>query len=154
MNTEDTMLSVSDDVRSLIPKDKLASLAEEFAKLDADRDGRIALREFSVFSLAQHQSSLAKRFEAIDADRDGFITFEEFAVASETRFALLKQLRALDLDRNGLLSIDEAINIAEQLVLPLNNEQVRTIIQRADLDGDGQVTYYEYLGAIAEVGFQ
>jgi calmodulin len=148
------ILSVSEDVRTLIPTAKLNSLAAEFAKLDVDRDGKIALREFGDFSLAQHQAALAKRFEAIDADRDGFIAFEEFAVASEPKFRILQEFRALDLDRNGLLSLEEAANIAEKLVLPLNTEQVRQIIEQADYDGDGQVTYYEYLGAIAEIGFQ
>ena len=104
MNAENIALSVSDDVKTLIPADRLGSLAEEFLKLDGDRDGKITLAEFGEFSLAQLKSVLAKRFQGIDTDQDGFITFEEFAIASEPKFRILKEFRELDLDRNGLVS--------------------------------------------------
>jgi Ca2+-binding EF-hand superfamily protein len=63
-------------------------------------------------------------------------------------------LKAYDLDHNSLLSAEEAINIAQRLVFPLGPEQIQTLIQTADQDGDGQVTYYEFLGAVAHLGCQ
>ena len=33
-------------------------------------------------------------------------------------------------------------------------QQVQTIMREVDHDGDGQITYYEYLGVIAPIGFQ
>jgi calmodulin len=69
-------------------------------------------------------------------------------------FQILKKFRELDLDRNGLLSLEEALKIAEQLSLPLSSESVRSIMSDVAGNGEGQITYYEYLGAIAHIGFQ
>jgi calmodulin len=53
-----------------------------------------------------------------------------------------------------LLSLEEALNIADQLVLPLSATQIQAMMHEVDRDGDEQITYYEYLGAIAHLGFQ
>jgi hypothetical protein len=46
------------------------------------------------------------------------------------------------------------LNIAGQRILHLSIEQVKAIVKWADHDGDNQVTYYKYLGAIADLEFQ
>jgi calmodulin len=154
MTVEKSKLTVSEDLKALMAKEKLTSLMEAFAKLDSNRNGKIGKSEFLDFSLAKETKHLTKRFEALDADSDGFIDFEEFVAATEPNYAILKRFRELDLDRNGLLSLEEAIHIADQLVLPLNSTEIGAIMKEADHDGDGQITYYQYLGAVARIGFQ
>jgi calmodulin len=154
MSVYDLLFEVPAAVKALLPQEKLISLMQIFTQLDADRDGKIELDEYLNFALAKEKLRLTKQFEAADTDKDGGVEFEEFVTATEPNFGLLKKFRELDLDQNGLLSLEEAINIADQLVLPLKPEHVRTIMQEANHDGDGQITYYEYLGAIAHIGFQ
>lgn len=145
---------ISEDIKALIPKEKLESLIQLFAEVDTDQDGKIDVDEFLDATVAEEEKRLLKLFQTLDTDNDGAIDFEEFIIAKEPTFHILERFRELDLDHNGLLSIQEAIDIADRLVLPIDAEQVRLIIHDLDRDGDGQITYYEYLGAITHIGFQ
>ncbi len=154
MNDEKLKFEVSEDVKALIPEEKLTSIIEMFIQLDSNQDGKIEIDEYLNFALLKEKIRLTKEFEAVDRDKDGCIEFEEFVVATEPNFPILKKFRELDIQHNGLLSLEDAINIADRLVLPLKTEQIKTIIKQVDRDGDGQITYYEYLGAISHIGFQ
>ncbi|MGA7932915.1 MAG: EF-hand domain-containing protein [Kovacikia sp.] len=154
MNVGELKFKVSEDVKALIPEPKLKLMIQAFKQLDSNQDGKIGLDEFLDFSLAEKKAHLIKVFEAEDTDKDGFIEFEEYVTATEPYFSILKKFRELDLDQNGLLSIEEALDIADRLVLPLSTKQVQTIMHEVDRDGDGQITYYEYLGVITHIGFQ
>lgn len=154
MSVEQLKFEVSETVRVLLPEEKWRSLVQKFVQLDSNQDGRISIDEFLNFSLTERQKHLTKKFATVDTDKDGFVEFEEFVVAIEPTFQILKKFRELDLDRNGLLSIEEALNIVDRFSLPLSSKQVQTIMNEADRDRDGQIAYYEFLGAIAHIGFQ
>jgi Ca2+-binding EF-hand superfamily protein len=154
MNVSELKFEVSEDMKVLLPEQKLTAIVEAFTQLDSNQDSKIDIDEYLNFALAEEKIRLTRTFEALDTDKDGSIEFEEFVVATEPTFQILKKFRELDLDRNGLLSIEEAINIADQLVLPVSSGQIQVIINEVDRDGDGQITYYEYLGAISHIGFQ
>ena len=154
MNVSSLTFEISEDIKALIPEERLTSLIEAFTKLDSNRDGKIELEEYLNFALAKEKARFINKFVAADTDKDGCVGFEEFLETIEPTYHILKRFQELDLDQNGLLSLEEAINIADQLVLPLNTSQVQAIIREVDRDGDGQITYYEYLGAIAHIGFQ
>jgi hypothetical protein len=154
MTADNLKFEVSDDIKSLIPEKKLISLIQAFTQLDSNQDGKIGIDEFLEFSLKKEKTQLTNTFKTLDNNQDGFIEFEEFVVATEPTFRILQRFRELDLDRNGLLSVDEAIEIATQLVLPISAPQVQTLISEVDRDGDGQITYFEYLGVITHIGFQ
>jgi Ca2+-binding EF-hand superfamily protein len=154
MNVSELKFEVSEDIKVLLPEQKLTAIVEAFTQLDSNQDSKIDIEEYLNFALAEEKIRLTRTFEALDTDKDGSIEFEEFVVATEPTFQILKKFRELDLDRNGLLSIEEAINIADQLVLPVSSGQIQVIINEVDRDGDGQITYYEYLGAISHIGFQ
>lgn len=154
MNTSQSTFAVSENVKKLFPEEKLASLVQTFTQLDTNQDGKIELDEYLDFALTKEETRLTKKFTAADTNKDGGVEFEEFVAVVEPYFQILKKFHELDLDQNGLLSLEEALNIADRLVLPLSTTQLQAIMQEVDRDGDGQITYYEYLGAIAHLGFQ
>lgn len=154
MNISRLNFELPEDIKALFPEQKLTALIEAFTQLDTNQDGKIELDEYLDFALSKEKARLTKKFKAADRDKDGSVEFAGFVAALEPNFHILKRFQELDLDRNGLLSLEEALNIAHQLVLPLNTSQVEAIIREVDRDGDGQITYYEYLGAITHLGFQ
>lgn len=154
MNDEKLKFKVSEDVKALIPEEKLTPLIEMFKQLDSNQDGKIEIDEYLNFALLKEKIRLTKKFRVVDMDKDGCIEFEEFVMATEPNFPILKKFRELDFQHNGLLSLEDAINIADRLTLPLDIEQITTMVKQVDRDGDGQITYYEFLGAIAHIGFQ
>ncbi len=154
MSLNELKFEISEKVKALFPQEKLASLLQTFSLLDSNQDGKIELEEYLNFALEKEKERLTKKFKGADTDKDGKVDFEEFVAVVEPYFQILKKFHELDLDQNGLLSLEEALNIADRLVLPLSKGQVEAIIHAVDRDSDGQITYYEYLGAIAHIGFQ
>jgi Ca2+-binding EF-hand superfamily protein len=154
MNFHEFKVNISEEIKALVPEERLAKIIENFVNLDSNQDGKIEIDEYINFYLTEKKINLTRKFERLDTNKDGIVDFQEFVAASEPTFNILKRFRELDLDHNDLLSIEEALSIADQLVLPLSIEQVKAIVKEADHDGDGQVTYYEYLGAITHLGFQ
>lgn len=154
MTTSELKFPISNTVKALIPEQKLTSFIQLFSKLDSNHDGKIELDEYLNFALAKEKARLTKKFEAADVDKDGAVDFEEFVAVVEPYFQILKKFQELDLDQNGLLSREEALNIVDQLILPVDTAQLEAIMRDLDHDGDGQVTYYEFLGAIVHIGFQ
>jgi len=154
MSTSKLKFAISEDIKAMFPEEKLASLIQTFNQLDLNQDGKIGLNEYFEFALTKEKARLVKKFESVDTDKDGSVDFDEFVAAAEPYFQILKRFRELDLDHNGLLSLNEALDIADKLILPISKTQVAAIIVEADHDKDGQITYYEYLGAIARIGFQ
>ncbi len=154
MNFAQFNLDVPEDIRELIPEEKLEVLMEAFIKLDSDGDGKVVIDEYLEFALQKEKARLTKKFQSFDTDKDGSVTFEEYVNAVEPHFSILKRFRELDPQHNGLLSLDEAVDIADKLTLPLTREQIQGIMEHIDRNGDKQITYYEYLEAIAHIGFQ
>lgn len=154
MSISNLQFEISDRVKALLPEEKLAKLAAQYAQLDANQDGKIEMDEFLNFVLTRERERFAKKFQAADSNNDGSVEFEEFVAAVEPNFHILKRFHELDRDQNGLLSIEEALNVADRLVLPLNSTQIETIFRDVDRDRDGHLTYYEFLGAVAHIGFQ
>jgi Ca2+-binding EF-hand superfamily protein len=91
MNVRELQFEVSEDLKTLIPEQKLTSIIQAFTQLDANQDHKIELNEYLNFALAKEKSRLVQKFLALDTDNDGCIDVEEFAVASEPTIQILKK---------------------------------------------------------------
>jgi Ca2+-binding EF-hand superfamily protein len=129
MNEDILKFKISEDVKAIIKQEKLTSIVQTFTKLDTNQDGKIEIDEYLNFALEKEKKRLIMMFEYADTEKDGYLEFEEFAAATEPNFNILKKFCELDLDHNGLLSLEEAINIVDCLVLPLNSLQIKAIIE-------------------------
>ena len=126
----DTDLKVSvGELQAALKKIGMAATAEQVsamvARLDTDSDGVIDLEEFLVatteMQMLAHQNSVYWAFKQYDADGDGQITVDELRAA----FARLGEGTARD---------EEA--------------KLEEYIAEADLDGDGKVSYEEFLAML------
>ncbi|MGL5080840.1 MAG: EF-hand domain-containing protein [Microcoleaceae cyanobacterium] len=154
MDSQAPKFEVPEEIQALLSAEKLEKVVRSFTKIDGNQDGKIELEEYLDHLLEKEREKLAKQFRYLDANQDGYIEFEEFLAVTEPHYLILKKFRRFDQERNGFLTFAQAIQIAEELSLPYDHSQIERVLQEIDQDQDGQVTYYEYLGAMIHFGFQ
>jgi calmodulin len=136
--------------------EQLAGLRDAFSAHDRNGDGRITLQELrqALEELGEEPADEELRALMLKADADGnqSIDFAEFLAFMRRR---LRQAGAEDeirdafntFDRNGdgLVSIDELLQVMGMLGEAMTREEAEASLQRADSDGDGQLTYEEFV---------
>ncbi|VDD95596.1 unnamed protein product [Enterobius vermicularis] len=145
---------------------------EAFSLFDKDGDGTITTKELGTVmrSLGQNptEAELQDMINEVDADGNGTIDFPEFLTMmarkmkdtdseEEIREAFRNILfctqiinspnlsKVFDKDGNGFISAAELRHVMTNLGEKLTDEEVDEMIREADIDGDGQVNYEEFV---------
>ena len=58
---------------------------------------------------------------------------------------MLEAFQVFDADGNGMISADELRQIMANLGEKLTQEEVEDMVKEADIDGDGQINYEEFV---------
>lgn len=58
-----------------------------------------------------------------------------------------------DLERNGDIRLADLKRVAKELGEDISDEELKEIIQRADLDGDGKLTFDDFYNVIVKKTF-
>ncbi len=105
-------------------------------------------------SLGQNptEAGLADMINEIDANGDGTVDFPEFLTMMgrkmndvESEEEVLEAFKVFDKDGNGFISAAELRHIMTNLGEKLSDEEVDEMIREADIDGDGQINYEEFV---------
>ena len=116
------------------PAEREASLVRWFARMDADRNGRLTRREF-IEARRRLRGGSARRFQRLDANRDGAISFRELLDQRAD------QMHAIDRDRDGRVSRREFLARGPRDRKRLA-QRVR-LFERLDANRDGYITPLE-----------
>jgi Ca2+-binding EF-hand superfamily protein len=87
----------------------------------------------------------------MDFDNSGFIDYSEFIASFLDTSAymnenfLRKEFVKLDQDKDGKLNKDDIQKIVRLDTVSIGTVDVQEMINEADLDGDGQIDYNEFL---------
>lgn len=83
----------------------------------------------------------------------GTIDFPEFLTLmarkmkdTDSEEELIEAFKVFDRDGNGLISAAELRHVMTNLGEKLTDEEVDEMIREADIDGDGQINYEEFVG--------
>ncbi|XP_063430894.1 uncharacterized protein LOC134712857 [Mytilus trossulus] len=139
-----------------LPDDEIAEFKEAFSLFDKDGDGTISSAELGVVmrSLGQNPSEqeLTDLVNEVDIDGNGIIDFQEFLTMmakkmkdTDTEEEIREAFRVFDKDGSGSISANDLRHIMTNLGDKLPDEEVDEMIQEADLDGDGQIDYIEFV---------
>jgi len=98
-----------------------------------------------------------KMFKAVDSDGSGFIDYSEFVVAAmnekqlTTNDKLQAAFKMFDKDGSGVISTDE---IKEVLGFGGNMDKaaIDLIMKQVDENGDGQISFEEFVSMMKTVG--
>ncbi|KAK6462062.1 protein phosphatase, calcineurin B [Scheffersomyces coipomensis] len=140
--------------------DEVNRLRKRFMKLDQDGSGTIDKKEFLSIPGFENNPLATRLMDVFDVDGNETIDFQEFITGLSTfsgRTSKEEKLKfafkIYDLDRDGFIGNGELFIVMKTMVgdnlSPNELQQVvdRTIIEN-DKDGDGKLSFEEFLNAI------
>nr|VDD08313.1 unnamed protein product [Brassica oleracea] len=149
--------------------DQISEFKEAFSLFDKDGDGSILSDCYSfqsiccittkelgtvMRSLGQNptEAELQDMINEVDADGNGTIDFPEFLNLmarkmkdTDSEEELKEAFRVFDKDQNGFISAAELRHVMTNLGEKLTDEEVDEMVREADVDGDGQINYDEFV---------
>ncbi|XWS53898.1 hypothetical protein CRYUN_Cryun10bG0039700 [Craigia yunnanensis] len=147
----------------ILSEEQIVEFKEAFCLFDKDGDGCITVEELAtvIRSLGQNptEKELQDMINEVDADGNGTIEFSEFLnlmakkmKETDAEEELKEAFKVFDKDQNGYISATELRHVMINLGEKLSDEEVEQMIKEADLDGDGQVNYEEFVKMMTTVG--
>lgn len=142
-------------IASQMSEIEISELANLFHKLDKNGDGVLTFEEMQA-GLSELGDKAAKEIQAvidsIDTDKSGTINYTEFIAATMERSVYLKEeklwsaFRLFDKDGNGKISATELRDVLGADDNFRNDlKYYEQMIKEADLNGDGEIDYSEFI---------
>ncbi|KAF3663584.1 Calmodulin-3 [Capsicum annuum] len=140
----------------ILNEDQIVEFQEAFNLFDKDGDGCISVEELAtvIRSLDQNptEEELQEMINEVDGNGNGTIEFTEFLNLMAKKIKetdgeeeLKEAFKVFDKDQNGYISATELRHVMINLGEKLTDEEVEQMIREADLDGDGQVNFDEFV---------
>ena len=137
-------------------EEQISEFHEVFSLIDKNADGAITIKELGVVMRSLGQSptedELQEMINDVDTNGNGTIEFSEFInkmagkmAYSPSEIDTYEAFRVFDKDGNGFISPSELRYVMTKMGQELTDEEVDQMIQEADMDGDGQVNYREFV---------
>jgi calmodulin len=134
----------------------VAASKEAFAMFDKNGDGAISVKELTTvmrsLGLNPTENEIIEIMAHLDLDGDGEISLSEFVHIVLDRMRLLdtedeirKVFRVFDKDGNGFISGAELKYMLTNMGHKLDDDEVEELLATADIDGDGQLNYEEFV---------
>ena len=128
----------------------IKELKEIFLEMDKNKDGTLTPEEVKTsLKKFMEENEINKIFSEIDTNNSNQIEYTEFISALIEKKEYLKEeklleiFKTLDKDGNGRISKDEIKKVLSGQDLDEND--LKQFITKFDLDGDGQIDYYEFV---------
>ncbi|KAL3634483.1 Calmodulin-3 [Castilleja foliolosa] len=148
---------------NVLNEEQIVQFQEAFSLFDKDGDGCITIEELGrvIRSLDQNPSEeeLQDMINEVDSDGNGTIEFAEFLnlmankiKESDAEEELKEAFKVFDKDQNGYISATELRHVMIHLGEKLTDEEVAHMISEADLDGDGQINFDEFVRIMSTIG--
>ena len=139
-----------------LSEERITEFKAAFELFDKDRDGAINNKELGTVmrNLGQNPSEeeLQKMIKEVDLNGNGVIDFNEFLYLmvkrmkeNDTEEELIEAFKVFDRDGDGYVTAHELRNVMTCLCEETSPEEAEEMIKEADIDGDGQIDYQEFV---------
>ena len=147
-----------------LAQETLEEFKEAFNLFDRNGDGSITTAELGTVmrSLGQNptEAELADMINTIDTDGNGVISFVEFVklMVSKSRVAdseeeLKEAFRVFDRNGDGCINAAELRHVMTHIGEKLDEDEVDDLIREADIDGEGQIKYGDFVKLMCHLVF-
>jgi calmodulin len=142
--------------QDFLTEEQLAEFREAFLLFDKDNDGTITTKELGTvmrsLGLNPTKAELQDMINEVDADGNGIIDYPEWLTMmakkmknTDSEEELVEAFSVFDKDGNGFISAAELRHVMTNLGEKLTDDDVDEMIREADVDGDGQINYEEFV---------
>nr|ACO11546.1 Calmodulin [Caligus rogercresseyi] len=146
-----------DEINVLLPEDKPQEYREVFSFFDRDGGGTITSVELGqvmrTFGWNPTEGDLQEMINEIDQDGNGCISFNEFIYLmtknvhddGDIEEEIREAFRVFDREGHGFITVPDLTQVLTTLGDKLTEEESLELIREADIDGDGNVNYEEFV---------
>merc|ERR1712012_93328 len=142
-----------------LSEEKLEEFKEIFSFFDRDGGGFISYLELGqvmrTFGWTPTESELQELICEIDQDGNGEISFNEFVWLmtrdlhdDEIEDEIREAFRCFDKDGHGFIPVTDLSRVLQNVGDKLTEDETEEFLTEADLDGDGNVNYEEFVTMI------
>ncbi|KAF8966912.1 calmodulin-like protein [Flammula alnicola] len=148
---------------AMTSEEELASYRDAFDSFDKDNSGTITASELGTVmrSLGRDptDAELQDILNEIDKDHNGTIEFNEFVElmgknpllpSVDPQDELFQAFSVFDQDSSGKISLSELGKVMGNLGERLTHDELQTMITEADLDGDNEISFAEFMKMITD----
>merc|ERR1712224_1143213 len=139
-----------------LTEEQINEFKKALSLFDEDSDGTITTKELGTVmrSLGQNptEAELQDMINEVDTNWNGTVEFPEFLTmmaskmkARDSEEEIKEAFHVFDKDGNGFISAAEIRHVMTNLGEKLTDEEEDEMIREADIDGDGQVNYEEFV---------
>ncbi|KAH3748501.1 calmodulin-like isoform X1 [Dreissena polymorpha] len=145
-----------------LTEEQIKTLKKSFQAIDLDRDGRIGERDLNMacrkLGILLSRDELKAMIKEADKDRNGFIEYREFErlmaprliIANFKTKQLQLQFRRFDKDGDGFITGEEIRTVLRSEGVEITDEEVTQLIIEADTNGDGKISFEEFVNSVCE----
>jgi len=140
-----------------LSEEEIAELKDAFALFDKDGDGTISVGELGTVMRTMGQNpteeELREMIAEVDTDGNSTIEFDEFIKLMSTKMSsdvdqdqeMRDAFKVFDRDGSGSISAKELRHVMANLGEKMTDEEIDEMIREADIDGDGEIDYEEFV---------
>merc|ERR1712146_738707 len=133
-----------------LSEDEVDEIKEAFDLFDNDNSGAISVNELTSamqsLGFDVKHAVVYNMVADLDADGSGEIEFGEFLDVMSAKLS--------DKNRNGTLEADDLSRVCRELGEDMTEEDIREVIGRMDVDGDGAVGLDDFYAVITKKTFE
>ncbi|XP_008421400.1 centrin-3 [Poecilia reticulata] len=147
--------------RRELTEEQKHEIKEAFDLFDTDKDKEIDYHELKVAMRALgfevKKVDVLKILKDYDREGSGKITFEDFnevvtdrIMERDPKEEIMKAFRLFDDDESGKISLRNLRRVARELGENISDEELRSMIDVFDTDGDGEINQEEFLAIMTK----
>ena len=147
-----------------LTEDEIEEIKEAFDLFDTDGSGSIDPKELKAamqsLGFEAKNQTIFQMISDLDKNKSGTIDFEEFLDMMTARMSdkdsredIAKVFRLFDDDNTGQITLRNLRRVARELGETMTDEELQEMVDRADSNGDGNVSFDDFFNIMTKKTF-